>query len=131
MATARAVRRAYDRCLAEVGVNLTEASILAHLGEGSLTQVQLASRIGTSRARVGVHVDSLAGKGAVQRLADPADRRVWLVGLTPAGTDLWTRTIEIDKRVRNYLRAGTTAEERAHLDRLLAQIQHNVETIPT
>ena len=132
MSTARAVRRAYDRCLAEVGVNLTEASILAHLGDaGPLTQVDLARRIGTSRARVGVHIDTLQEKGAIERRAHPSDRRVWMVRLTPAGHQLWTRTIEIDRRVRTYLRAGTTSAERHQLDALLARIERNVDAIPT
>ena len=131
MATARSVRRAYDRCLAEVGVNLTEASILAHLGDaGPLTQVQLAKRIGTSKARVGVHIDTLQAKGAVRRSASAHDRRVWLVGLTSSGNDLWARTIEVDREVRRHLRKGTTTNERLLLDRLLARIQANVEAIP-
>jgi DNA-binding MarR family transcriptional regulator len=132
MSTARSVRRAYDRCLAEVGVNLTEASILAHLGDaGPLTQVDLARRIGTSRARVGVHIDSLQGKGAIERRAHPTDRRVWMVRLTPAGHQLWTRTIDIDRHVRSYLRAGTTSAERHQLDALLSRIERNVEAIPS
>ncbi len=130
LSTARAVRRAYDQCLAELGVHLTEASILAHLGDGGpLTQVELARRIGTSRARVGAHVDGLAAKGAVQRSADPTDRRVWRVGLTPAGHHLWARTIEIDRAVRRHLRAGTTAAERRQLDDLLTRIERNVDAI--
>jgi DNA-binding MarR family transcriptional regulator len=132
MSTARAVRRAYDRCLAEVGVNLTEASVLAHLGDaGPLTQVDLARRIGTSRARIGVHIDSLQDKGAIERRAHPTDRRVWMVRLTPAGHELWTRTIDIDRRVRSYLRAGTTSAERHQLDALLARIEQNVDAIPS
>ena len=131
MSTARAVRRVYDRCLAELGVNLTEASILAHLGDSHpLTQIQLARRIGTSRARVGVHIDALQAKGAVERRAEPSDRRVWMVSLTPFGQELWTQTIEVDRSVRRYLRAGTTKGEREQLDSLLARIQRNVEAIP-
>jgi MarR family transcriptional regulator, transcriptional regulator for hemolysin len=131
MSTARAMRRAYDRSLAQVGVNLTEASILAHLGDGGpLTQVDLARRIGTSRARVGVHIDGLQAKGAIERRPHPTDRRVWLVRLTPAGHELWNRTIDIDRAVRRHLRAGTTASERRTLDTLLARIEHNVRSIP-
>jgi MarR family transcriptional regulator for hemolysin len=131
MSTARAVRRAYDRCLAEVAVNLSEASILAHLGDaGPLTQVELARRIGTSRARVGAHIDSLETKGAIERRTNPADRRVWMVRLTPAGEGLWARTIDIDRSVRGYLRAGSTAAERRQLDTVLARIERNAHAIP-
>jgi DNA-binding MarR family transcriptional regulator len=131
MSTARAVRRAYDQALAEAGVNLTDASLLAHLADGGpLTQVELARRIGTGRARIGVYVDALESKGALRREADPNDRRVWKVGLTPSGKDLWAQTVVIDRRIRRYLRAGTTASQREQFDQMLALIQRNVATIP-
>jgi DNA-binding MarR family transcriptional regulator len=131
MSTARAVRRAYDRSLAGLGVNLAEASVLAHLGDaGPLTQIELARRIGTSRARIGVNVDLLQDKGAVKRRSDPADRRVWLVELTTQGRDLWARTIVVDRHVRSYLRAGTTAAERQQLDTLLARLHRNIDAMP-
>jgi MarR family transcriptional regulator, transcriptional regulator for hemolysin len=131
MSTTRAVRRVYDRFLGELGLNLTEASILAHLnGDDGLTQTELARRIGSSRARVGVHIDGLQEKGAVERRSDPADRRVWMVHLTDAGRSLHERSVQVDRHVRRHLRAGTTAEERELLDRLLASIQRNAENIP-
>jgi DNA-binding MarR family transcriptional regulator len=131
MSTARAVRRAYDRSLAGLGVNLAEASVLAHLGDaGPLTQIELARRIGTSRARIGVNVELLQDKGAVTRRSDPADRRVWLVELTMQGRELWTRTIVVDRHVRSYLRAGTTAAERQQLDTLLARLHRNIDAMP-
>ncbi len=92
MSTARYVRQAYDHAMADLGINISEASVLATLGnDGSMTQTELARRIGTNRARIGVYIDSLESKGAVVREADPEDHRVWLVSLTPSGQDLWVR----------------------------------------
>src|ERR671928_1366805 len=89
LSTARAVRRAYDAAFAELGVNLSEASVLAHLQDsGPLTQTELARRIGTGRARMGAWIDGLVAKDAVERQADPNDRRVWKVALTPVGHTL-------------------------------------------
>ena len=89
MSTARAVRRAYDRCLAEVGVNLT--------------QVQLARRIGTSRARVGVHIDSLQVKGAVDRRAIPPTDESELTG---DGNDVAVRELIAEI---GFIRSGSVA----------------------
>jgi MarR family transcriptional regulator for hemolysin len=126
MSAARSVRRLYDAAMAEIGLNLMEASTLAHLASaGQLTQVDLARRIGTGRARMGVYVDSLVARKAVQREADPADRRVWLVSLTPSGRELWLRSVEIDRIVRHCLRDGTTHDERVNLDQLLLRINEN------
>lgn len=130
LSTARAVRRAYDAALAELGVNLSEASVLAHVRDGgALTQTELARRIGTGRARMGAWIDGLVDKGAVAREADPNDRRVWNVVLTPAGEALWARTVEVDRSIRKVLRDGTTAEDRARLDALLTRINHNADTL--
>ena len=132
LSTARAVRRAYDAALAELGVNLSEASVLAHLQDGGpLTQTELARRIGTGRARMGAWIDALAAKGAVVREADPHDRRVWNVALTPAGQSLWQETVRVDRSIRRVLRSGSTPEDRARLDALLTLINHNADTLVT
>jgi MarR family transcriptional regulator, transcriptional regulator for hemolysin len=128
MATARSVRRAYDAALAKVDLNLSEASVLAHLATGGpLPQVELARRIGTGRARIGAHIDSLERKGAVRRDADPADRRVWLVSVTRSGRRLWQRSVEVDRVLRRTLREGTTAAERDEVDRVLSRFRSNAD----
>lgn len=130
MSTARAVRRAYDAALAELGVNLSEASVLAHLKDaGGLTQTELARRIGTGRARMGAWIDGLVTKGMVVRHADPNDRRVWNVALTTAGERLWAQTADVDRSIRKVLRAGSTPEDRARLDALLTLINSNADTL--
>lgn len=130
LSTARAVRRAYDAALAEVGVNLSEASVLAHLRDGGpLTQTELARRIGTGRARMGAWIDGLAAKRGVVREADPHDRRVWKVALTPAGEALLAETVRLDRSIRRVLRDGTTPEDRARLDGLLTRINRNADTL--
>lgn len=130
LSTARAVRRAYDGALAELGVNLSEASVLAHLQNGGpLTQTELARRIGTGRARMGAWIDGLVAKEAVVREADPHDRRVWKVALTPSGQRLWQETARVDRSIRRTLRDGTTADDRARLDALLTRINRNADTL--
>ena len=130
MSTARAVRRAYDAALAGLGVNLSEASVLAHLQDaGPLTQTELSRRIGTGRARMGAWIDGLVAKGAVERRADPHDRRVWNVALTPVGHELWHETVQIDRGIRKALRAGSSPDDRARLDALLTLINRNADTL--
>ena len=126
ISTARAMRRAYDRVFSDIGINLAEATILAHLVDGQLTQSELARRVGTSRARIGGTIDSLVPKGAVRRVADAADRRVWLVNLTDEGRAMWERSVAADRELRKRIRVGTTKKQREQLDEALTLIQKNL-----
>ena len=126
MSTARAMRRAYDRAFADIGINLAEATILAHLVDGQLTQSELARRVGTSRARIGGSIDSLVPKGAVERVADPVDRRIWLVTLTDEGRSMWERSVAADRELRKRIRVGTTAKQREQLDEVLTALHKNL-----
>ena len=127
LTTARIVRRTYDAALAAIGINLAEATVLAYLGSsGALTQVELARRIGTGKARIGAYIDSLQVAGAVQRSPDPSDRRVWSVSLTEQGHELWSKSQAIDRSVRRRLRAGIAADDLTLLDAMLVQIADNL-----
>ena len=126
MSTARAMRRAYDRAFADIGINLAEATILAHLVDGQLTQSELARRVGTSRARIGGSIDSLVPKRAVERVADAADRRIWLVTLTDEGRSMWERSVAADRELRKRIRVGTTAKQREQLDEVLTALRKNL-----
>ena len=126
MSTARTMRRAYDRAFADIGINLAEATILAHLVDGQLTQSELARRVGTSRARIGGSIDSLVPKGAVERIADDADRRVWLVTITDEGRAMWERSAAADRELRKRIRVGTTRKQRDQLDEVLTLIHRNL-----
>jgi MarR family transcriptional regulator for hemolysin len=84
MATARLIRQAYDRRLAPLDVNLTQATVLAYLAEfGAATQTMIAGHLGQGRAATGVTIDRLHERGMVMRAADPVDRRVWIVRVQP------------------------------------------------
>jgi MarR family transcriptional regulator for hemolysin len=120
----------YDHELNAAGLTLAEASLLAHLAaSGELMQVDLARQLRTSKARVGVYIDQLEVRGAVQRRPDPADRRVWRIRLTDVGRALWERSVEIDRDVRRSLRVGTSAAERAVLDAVLLRIERNARRL--
>jgi MarR family transcriptional regulator for hemolysin len=129
MMTAKVIRRAYDEALAaRLSMTLHEANILSELADaGSLTQIDLARRVGVSRARVGVHVESLAARDAVKRAADPADRRVWKVSLTRGGRSLWKQSVAVSGAVRMNVHAGLTDTDLDVLDRLLLSIQENLD----
>jgi MarR family transcriptional regulator, transcriptional regulator for hemolysin len=127
MATARAIREAYDERLSAIGLNLSQASLLAFVAEfGSHSQSGLAARLNLVRAATGQLVDALEQRGLVERAADPEDRRVWLVDITPAGRAVAAHVSEIDQALRARLRQGISKADRQHLARLLLQLEANL-----
>jgi DNA-binding MarR family transcriptional regulator len=127
MATAQAVREAYDVRMAPIGLTLSLASLLSYIAEfGPVTQVRAAEHLGQGRAATGAQVDRLQELGFVERRPDPDDRRVWLVAVTPAGVAKAAEVAEIDAVLRSELRSGISRAERQHLAAVLVRLQRNV-----
>ncbi|MCP4036125.1 MAG: MarR family transcriptional regulator [bacterium] len=127
MSLARGIRRAYDLRFEELGLNLSEASVLAYAQEsGPLMQAELAKHMGLGRAAMGSMVDSLEGRGLVERRPKPGDRRVWLVAVTPDGDQVARQITKIDERLRGEFRAGISRKERRELTGLLNRLRGNV-----
>ncbi len=129
MATARAIRQAFDHRLGTLDLNLTQATMLAYVADyGPVNQTQIADHIGVGRAATGSTIDRLQARSLVERQPDPADRRVWLVALTPAGRQLVVDIDTIDRSLRSELRVGISKDERSALASVMNRMQENVAT---
>jgi DNA-binding MarR family transcriptional regulator len=133
MSVAQAIHDAYDVRLAPLGLNLSQASLLAYVAEfGPVTQTRAAEHLGRGRAATGVQVDRLQELGFVERRPDPDDRRVWMLAITEPGRTVATAVGEVDTVLRAELRAGISRTERQQLARLLVRLKHNLaEAIDT
>lgn len=69
------------------GISLSRFDYLAqlHRHPEGLRMRELSRRLMVTGGNVTALTDELAAEGLVERLADPADRRAWMVTLTPAG----------------------------------------------
>ncbi len=127
MATARAVRAAFDHRLGVLDLNLTQATMLAYVAEyGPITQTQISDHNGIGRAATGSAIDRLESRGLVERRPNPDDRRVWLVALTAAGDRLVQQIREVDHRLQSELRAGISRQDRLALANVMNRLQENV-----
>jgi MarR family transcriptional regulator for hemolysin len=127
MSAARGIRRAYDLRLEELGLNLSEAILLAYTEEaGPLMQADLAKHMGVGRAAMGSLIDALENRGWVERRPKPGDRRVWLVAITPSGEQAASQVSKIDETLRIELREGISRRERRELNQLLNRLRENV-----
>ncbi|MDQ4054379.1 MAG: MarR family transcriptional regulator [Actinomycetota bacterium] len=109
--------------LAEVlppGVDIHAYAAMLALGqEGALSQQAVADRISISRTTMAKIATDLVGRGLVERVRNPSDRRAYLLHLTPTGAKAarsWRRHAE---DLEAFIGSPFTEAERAELRDLL------------
>jgi len=111
-----------------VGFTASQGALLATIERhGPLTPSELAQRERVQRPTVTRMLARLEEDGIVQRAADPADGRSFLVSLTPAGLEL---LYEVRSRKDAYLARRLSElddEERAALARAADVLEHLLE----
>ena len=86
---ARHMRTCGNQFAQQHGMTFAQLTILARLeGESELSQNELAAITEFAPMIVARLVDRLEGLGLVKRCADPKDRRVWRLRLTPVASSL-------------------------------------------
>lgn len=124
---ARQVSRAFDEALAEAGGSLPVWLVLLNLkSQGGVNQRQLAEAVGITEATLTHHLNLLDAQGVLTRRRDPANRRVHVVELTPAGEDLFVRLLREARAFDQRLRQGVSEADISRLRRLLDRIGANV-----
>ena len=128
METGDALRKAIARAIEPFGFNLgpprylvVRAIFLAEAGRLSLSEV--AKRVGATTTNVTNLIDGLERDGWVERQANPADRRVTYVQLTPEGRERCERLIPATARFTSQLFAGLTDDEKTGLIATLQKLR--------
>ena len=123
----RTVSRAFDDVLAEAGGSLPVWLVLISLKSGQLaSQRELAEAVGVQGATLTHHLNAMESAGLVTRRRDPANRRLHLVELTPAGDELFFRLRGAATAFDQRLRTGFSDTEAGQLETLLARLRNNV-----
>lgn len=82
----------------ELGVDQAEAHVLSYLSEaGDVTVTDIHRTFGHKRSTLTSVLDRLQGKSLVERVVNAADRRSFIIRLTPSGR-------VIARNVNNYMR---------------------------
>jgi len=128
--TAKAMREAFEETLAAAGGSLATWVVLSALSsEGCISQTALAGHIQLEGATITHHIDRLEGLGLVRRRADPADRRVRRLEITPKGARLHRELVSAVRELDATATAGLSEQERARLRRALDHIQSNLTAL--
>lgn len=114
---ARSLIEAERPVLAAHEISMWGYIVLTALRDGpTRTQAVLARSIGADKTRIIPVLDELQERGLIEREPDPADRRVRLLGLTPAGRKLHAEVrAAIRAQEESQLGDLTEADRRAFL----------------
>ena len=125
--TAHALRRAFDRRAATLGVTRAQWKVLFRLSRApGLRQIELADLLDIEPITLSRILDRLAESGLVERRADPADRRAWRLELTPKAGPLLAKLRALGDELVDDAFAGLSSDEREVLREGLSRIRANL-----
>jgi DNA-binding MarR family transcriptional regulator len=125
--TAQALRRAFDRRAAALGVTRAQWRVLARLGRSDgLRQVELAEALDVEPITLCRMIDRLAEAGLVERRRDDEDRRAWRIHLTPQARPLNDRLRLLAADFLGVALQGVAIGEEALVLDVLSRVRTNV-----
>ena len=125
--TAHALRRAFDRRAATLGVTRAQWKVLFRLSRTpGLRQVELADMLDVEPITLSRIVDRLQDAGLVERIADPADRRAWRLQVTEQARPLITKLRALAEILVDEAFAGLSEADVALMRANLTRIRENL-----
>ena len=97
---------------AEIGITPRDYCVLAHAMSGEYTQIELAKLSDLDKTTMLNTLDELERAGYAERRPSPADRRVRIVSVTPAGAGLVAAGHKIADRVHGEVLGALPPEQR-------------------
>jgi DNA-binding MarR family transcriptional regulator len=124
------IHNAYNRALRDLGVTRSQATALVFLAEyDSMSQSDLAQRIGLGKAATGTLLRQMEEAGLVTRTVDPGDGRSRMVSLGEAGAKVIERFSVIGRDLGERMREGITPAERRLVADVLDRLRMNLEQL--
>ena len=123
---ARTLTRAYDAELRDIGVKLSQLSVLvgvAMFDESGASMRPLADALAMDRTTLTRNLAPLVKAGWLRQSASPSDGRTRNVTLTEAGADLLERAFPLWKRAQAAIRRELGP---ARLEALVTELDHLV-----
>lgn len=90
------------------------------------SQSDIANATGTDKANIMRMIDLMEAKGLLERVPDPADRRVRRIRLTDQGQQMIDRITPLAKRVNQLAAEGLSADELEGLKACLRTVRNNL-----
>jgi MarR family transcriptional regulator, lower aerobic nicotinate degradation pathway regulator len=117
--------------LAPLNLHVRQFGLLTVLAtEGPRSQQELAEWTRMDRTSMVALVDSLEERGLVRRERNPADRRAYLLQITPAGKRMQVRARKVMQGAEEEVLGSLTSSERDLLRELLAKVAADIGRPP-
>jgi len=124
--TAHALRKAFDRRAVGLGVTRAQWKVLFRLTrQPGLRQIELADMLDIEPITLSRIVDRLEDGGLVERVADPADRRVWRLHVTARAQPLVEKLRAVADEMIAEAFAGIDPREIEITRQVLARAREN------
>ncbi len=128
--TAHALRRAFDRRAATLGVTRAQWRVLVRLSrQPGLRQVDLADCLDVEPITLCRIVDRLEEAGLVERGRDPNDRRAWRLELTGKAEPLVEKLRTLAAAISAEAFAGLDQAEVDNMRTALATVRNNLAAL--
>ncbi len=125
--TAHLFERVMNEELMPRGITYRQCQVLAWLAlEGSLSQVELATRMNIEPPTLVGVLDRMERDGLLVRQACPEDRRKKIVVPLAKAEPMWKTIVECAERVRARATRGLSPSQIATLNELLAKLRANL-----
>jgi DNA-binding MarR family transcriptional regulator len=94
--------------------------------EPAMTARRASQIMGLDKAAVSRAIAGLERRGLLQAALDPADNRQRLIGLSPAGANLYRKMIVVSRERQHRLLAPLTIEDQRILTSLLRRLHTHI-----
>jgi len=108
------------------GARFTLLITLYFARENLLAQNEISRELNVSRTNITNLIDGLERDGLVERVSNPADRRVSYARLTPSGEALCTRLLPVMTAFMQEATQGFTSDEKRLFKQFLYRVQRNI-----
>jgi MarR family transcriptional regulator, transcriptional regulator for hemolysin len=124
--TAHALRKAFDRRAAVLGVTRAQWKVLFRLSrQPGMRQIELADMLDIEPITLSRIADRLEEAGLVERIADPADRRAWRLHVTARAQPIIEKLKALADQLFAETFAGIESHEIETTRDVLARIREN------
>jgi MarR family transcriptional regulator for hemolysin len=128
--TAQALRRAFDRRAAALGVTRAQWRVLAWLGhQDGLRQVELADALDLEPITLCRMIDRLAEAELVERRRDEDDRRAWRIHLTEKAGPVLDALRGVASEFLGEALDGVSEAEQTRVRGVLARVRTNLARV--